>query len=150
MYLFVCIEQHVSTVAFAMLGKGLISVTFCCIYVFTSEIFPTEVRNVGVGAAVMFGGISNMAAAYFGGPLVSHRVTFLRKVVVSCRTRMAQANLRQRYVNVLCCVRQVAAPESLPCLAMVKNPSILSWIQIVIRIITKIVPLRGWANFNLP
>ena len=58
-------------VAFAMLGKGLISVTFCCIYVFTSEIFPTEVRNVGVGAAVMFGGISNMAAAFFGGPLVS-------------------------------------------------------------------------------
>jgi len=54
-----------------MLGKGLISVTFCCIYVFTSEIFPTEVRNVGVGAAVMFGGISNMAAAFFGGPLVS-------------------------------------------------------------------------------
>jgi len=75
-------EQHVSTVAFAMLGKGLISVTFCCIYVFTSEIFPTEVRNVGVGAAVMFGGISNMAAAYFGGPLVClsiFAVTFLCK-----------------------------------------------------------------------
>jgi len=54
-----------------MLGKGLISVTFCCLYVFTNEIFPTEVRNVGVGSAVMFGGVSNMAAAYFGGPLVS-------------------------------------------------------------------------------
>jgi len=63
----------VATVTFAMLGKGLISVTFCCIYVFASEIFPTEVRNVGVGAAVMFGGISNMAAAYFGGPLVGCR-----------------------------------------------------------------------------
>ena len=66
-----CTEYDASTVVFAMLGKGLISVTFCCMYVFTSEIFPTEVRNVGVGAAVMFGGISNMAAAYFGGPLVS-------------------------------------------------------------------------------
>ena len=71
MKLGVCSEHHVVTVAFAMLGKGLISVTFCCLYVFTNEIFPTEVRNVGVGAAVMFGGISNMAAAYFGGPLVS-------------------------------------------------------------------------------
>ena len=71
------VEYHVATVAFAMFGKGLISVTFCCLYVFTSEIFPTEVRNVGVGAAVMFGGVSNMAAAYFGGPLVS----FLRYTV---------------------------------------------------------------------
>ena len=69
--LYMCAEYHVATVAFAMLGKGLISVTFCCVYVFTNEIFPTEVRNVGVGAAVMFGGVSNMAAAFFGGPLVS-------------------------------------------------------------------------------
>ena len=68
-----CTEYHVATVAFAMLGKGLISIAFCCIYVFANEIFPTEVRNVGVGAAVMFGGVSNMAAAYFGGPLVRRR-----------------------------------------------------------------------------
>jgi len=68
-----CTEYHVATVAFAMLGKGLISIAFCCIYVFANEIFPTEVRNVGVGAAVMFGGVSNMAAAYFGGPLVCRR-----------------------------------------------------------------------------
>jgi len=71
------VDYRVAMVAFAMLGKALISVTFCCIYVFTNEIFPTEVRNIGVGTAVMFGGVSNMAAAYFGGPLVSMFVSLL-------------------------------------------------------------------------
>jgi len=54
-----------------MLGKLFISVTFSCIYVHASELFPTEVRNVGVGSASTCARISSMAAAYVGGPLVS-------------------------------------------------------------------------------
>jgi len=64
-------EYNVATVTFAMLGKLFISITFAAVYVHASELFPTEVRNVGVGSASMCARISSMAAAYVGGPLVS-------------------------------------------------------------------------------
>ena len=64
-------DYHSATVTFSMLGKLFISVTFSCIYVYSSELFPTEVRSIGVGTASMCARISSMAAAYVGGPLVS-------------------------------------------------------------------------------
>ena len=69
-------DYHAATVTFSMLGKLFISVTFSCVYVYSSELFPTEVRNVGVGTASTFARISSMAAAYVGGPLVSPLCTF--------------------------------------------------------------------------
>jgi len=84
-----------------MLGRGLISVSFCCIYVFTSEIFPTEVRNVGVGAAVMFGGISNMAAAYFGGPLVSVSIRHIVKFLYKATSRITYCEDISVYICVM-------------------------------------------------
>ena len=66
-------EYHAATVTFAILGKLFIGVTFNAVYVHASELFPTEVRNVGVGSASMCARISSMAAAYVGGPLVSCR-----------------------------------------------------------------------------
>ena len=60
-----------ATVIFAMFGKAFISFGYSVVYVYASEIFPTEVRNVGVGTAAMCGRISSMAASYVGGPLVS-------------------------------------------------------------------------------
>ena len=66
-----CADCHTATVVFAMFGKALISFAYSVVYVYASEIFPTEVRNVGVGTAAMCGRISSMAASYVGGPLVS-------------------------------------------------------------------------------
>jgi len=65
------VDYHAATVTFAMLGKLFISVCFSCIYVYSSELFPTEVRNVGLGTASMCARISSMASSYVGGPLVS-------------------------------------------------------------------------------
>ena len=78
-YLYICCERtrplsadyHAATVALSMLGKLFISITFSCVYVYSSELFPTEVRSVGVGTASMCARVSSMAAAYVGGPLVS-------------------------------------------------------------------------------
>jgi len=64
-------DYHAATVTFAMLGKLCISITFAVVYVHASELFPTDVRNVGVGSASMCARVSSMAAAYVGGPLVS-------------------------------------------------------------------------------
>jgi len=65
------VDWHKATIVFAMFGKAFISLGYSVVYVYASEIFPTEVRNVGVGTAAMCGRVSSMAASYAGGPLVS-------------------------------------------------------------------------------
>ena len=60
-----------ATVVFSMLGKSLICIAYSVVYVFGNEIFPTEVRNVGVGTAIMGSHVTSMTAAYVGGPMVS-------------------------------------------------------------------------------
>jgi len=70
-----------------MLGKLCISITFAVIYVHASELFPTDVRNVGVGSASMCARVSSMAAAYVGGPLVS---------LASHRTRISTGGMAPR------------------------------------------------------
>jgi len=70
-----CIDCYRVTVIFAMFGKAFISFGYSVVFVYASEIFPTEVRNIGVGTAAMCARISSMAASYVGGPLVSDRLT---------------------------------------------------------------------------
>ncbi|ELU09061.1 hypothetical protein CAPTEDRAFT_121679 [Capitella teleta] len=53
----------------AMVSKGFVTVGFSGIYVFTSELFPTEVRNVGVGSASMCARVGGMIAPYMGPSL---------------------------------------------------------------------------------
>ena len=50
--------------AFAMLGKLTISGSFAHIYVYSAEIFPTVVRNVGVGAGSMNARIGGLVAPF--------------------------------------------------------------------------------------
>jgi len=75
---YVYTDYHAATVTFAMLGKLFISLSFAVVYVHASELFPTEVRNVGVGSASMCARVSSMAVAYVGGPLVSRSTAHLR------------------------------------------------------------------------
>ncbi len=44
---------------------------FTDIYIYTSEVVPTEVRNIGMGTASFCARISGMAAPYVGGILGS-------------------------------------------------------------------------------
>ena len=55
---------------FTMVAKAFVTVGFNGIFVYASELFPTEVRHVGMGTAVMWARISGIAAPYIGGPLV--------------------------------------------------------------------------------
>jgi len=65
-----------ATVVFSMLGKSLICIAYSVVYVFGNEIFPTEVRNVGVGTAIMGSHVTSMTAAYVGGPMVSQMMAY--------------------------------------------------------------------------
>jgi len=61
-----------------MFGKAFISFGYSVVFVYASEIFPTEVRNIAVGTAAMCARISSMAASYVGGPLVSGQLSLQR------------------------------------------------------------------------
>ena len=71
-------------VTIAMIGKFLISQTFAIAYLYTAELFPTNVRNVAVGTASTFARIGSMSAPYivdllvgdYKGPL--HSAWFVR------------------------------------------------------------------------
>ena len=43
---------------------------FSAIYVYSGELYPTEVRTVGMGTSSMCARFSGMAAPYIGGPVV--------------------------------------------------------------------------------
>ena len=54
----------------SLLGKAFITLAYSVVYVYGSEIFPTEVRNIGVGASSMFECIGGLVAPTIGGILV--------------------------------------------------------------------------------
>ena len=45
------------------------TISFTGVYILTSELVPTSVRNIGVGFASMCARVAGMAAPYVGGPL---------------------------------------------------------------------------------
>jgi len=64
----------VADTALSFVGRAFVTVGFSAIYVFASEVFPTEVRNAALAFAAVFAQISGMVSPYVGGPLVSKRV----------------------------------------------------------------------------
>ncbi|XP_022237076.1 organic cation transporter protein-like [Limulus polyphemus] len=51
-------------VTVAMIGKFCITASFAIVYVFTAEIFPTIIRNIGVGLSSTFGRIGSIVAPF--------------------------------------------------------------------------------------
>jgi len=68
------VDLQTATTVLSILGKALVCISFAVVYVHSSEMFPTEVRNVGLGTASMCARISSLAASYVGGPLVGLNV----------------------------------------------------------------------------
>ena len=58
-----------------MTGKAFITMAYSIAYLYGSEIFPTEVRNVGVGVASLTENLGKFMAPLIAGPLVLPRNT---------------------------------------------------------------------------
>jgi len=65
------LDFQTATTVLSILGKALVCIAFSVVYVHSSELFPTEVRNVALGTASMCARISSLAAPYVGAPLVN-------------------------------------------------------------------------------
>ncbi|CAD5114726.1 DgyrCDS3769 [Dimorphilus gyrociliatus] len=55
--------------AVAIISKSGVSIAFGSTYIYSIELFPTGVRNVGLGWGSMIARISGVASPYVGGPL---------------------------------------------------------------------------------
>ena len=53
-------EESAKWLSFA--GKFLISASFCTVYVFAAELYPTDIRTIGVGMGSMVGRFGGFAA----------------------------------------------------------------------------------------
>ena len=76
------IEMENAKRVLAIIGKFGVTGTFACIYIHTSELFPTEVRGIGVGFASAGGRIGGIFA-----PLVlqfGYKLSWLPFFVFGC------------------------------------------------------------------
>ena len=56
--------------AMALIGKAGATMGFSGIYLYSSELYPIDVRNVGLGTSSVCARVSGMIAPYVGGPMV--------------------------------------------------------------------------------
>ncbi|EMP32255.1 Solute carrier family 22 member 5 [Chelonia mydas] len=58
-------DLHVLSIILVMLGKFGITSSFSMVYVYTAELYPTVVRNMGVGASSMASRLGSILSPYF-------------------------------------------------------------------------------------
>ncbi|XP_067010714.1 organic cation transporter protein [Anabrus simplex] len=75
------------TITFVMIGKMAITASFATIYIFSAELFPTVLRNVGIGASSTFARVGGMSAPYIN--LLSHTWQPLPQLTFGALTFMA-------------------------------------------------------------
>ncbi|KAM7162805.1 organic cation/carnitine transporter 2-like [Macrochelys suwanniensis] len=56
---------HIVSIILVMLGKFGITSSFAMVYVYTAELYPTVVRNMGVGASSMASRLGSILSPYF-------------------------------------------------------------------------------------
>ena len=54
----------------AVVGKAIAVINYSVLFVYASEIFPTEVRNAAMGVAQMFSCSGGVVSPYIGKPMV--------------------------------------------------------------------------------
>ncbi|TRY74229.1 hypothetical protein DNTS_015118 [Danionella cerebrum] len=60
--IFVPSEMQITRTTLAVLGKGFTSASFTCVYLFTGELYPTVIRQTGMGLVSTMSRIGSMAA----------------------------------------------------------------------------------------
>jgi OCT family organic cation transporter-like MFS transporter 4/5 len=63
-FLLIFVELQPITVTLAMLGKVGISAAYAIIYVWSAELYPTVIRNAGMGLSSTFANMGGMISPY--------------------------------------------------------------------------------------
>ncbi|XP_078071222.1 organic cation/carnitine transporter 2-like isoform X2 [Mustelus asterias] len=62
---FIPSSLHILTTVLMMVGKAGITISFAIVYVFSAELYPTVVRNMGIGICSMASRIGSIISPYF-------------------------------------------------------------------------------------
>ena len=66
------LDKPVVTTVLALVGKMGLSAGFSTVYIFSSELFPTVVRNAGMGASSCMARVGGMVAPYIADLVMFH------------------------------------------------------------------------------
>ena len=66
----IVVSSTLGKIILAQLGRFAITASFAMVYQYAAEMFPTAVRNVGVGSSSFFARIGSMLAPFGGRELV--------------------------------------------------------------------------------
>ena len=64
-------DWEIVAVVLIMIGKYGVTVCYTSLFLYTTEVFPTAVRNLALGGCSMVSGVGTTIAPYFGNPLNS-------------------------------------------------------------------------------
>lgn len=76
----------------SILGKVIISLAYAAVYLHASEIFPTEIRSVGLGTAATIESVGATLAPTVGGLLVL-------EIVLSFRIARTHVSKKQKSID---------------------------------------------------
>ena len=85
------------TTIVSSIGKFSITAAFGIMYIFTNELFPTVVRNFGMGSASLFGRLGSLIA-----PFMREMVSAKLYLFFYSRTLLNRISLTRIIRNVLC------------------------------------------------
>ena len=71
------VTSTIGKIILAQLGKFAITASFAMVYQYAAEMFPTVVRNIGVGSSSFFSRIGSILAPFVGRELVNSAPTEL-------------------------------------------------------------------------
>ncbi|GAB1601326.1 hypothetical protein Ahia01_000410900 [Argonauta hians] len=67
--------------AFSLLGMFGISASYCCLWLYTPEVYPTNLRNIGLGFLTLSGSLGNMLSPF--SRLLMNYITWLPGIIFS-------------------------------------------------------------------
>ena len=67
----IVVSSTLAKIILAQLGKFAITASFAMVYQYAAEMFPTAVRNVGVGSSSFFSRFGSILAPFVGRELVT-------------------------------------------------------------------------------
>jgi MFS family permease len=87
-------EPEWPKVVLAALGILGMSIAFPTVYLYSAELFPTVVRNVGVGSSSMCARFGSMVAPYTTSLASSKYFQFLLEIIIltNCNSRLHESN----------------------------------------------------------
>lgn len=77
MFIYIFIDAVNATLVLFLISKSLISASFLIIYPFAGELYPTQLRGIGIGTSAYIGGLGLIVI-----PFITYLVHFFKFTLI--------------------------------------------------------------------